>query len=86
MIAVFIDPGVLPTADASTQHNRHNRSYEYDGMSYRYSRLLIEEILPEVRDKYKTSSDPNDNRIAGSSSGAIAAFTAAWHRPDSSAA
>ncbi len=32
--------------------------------------------------QYSLSSDPNDRAIAGSSSGGIAAFTAAWNRPD----
>jgi sugar lactone lactonase YvrE len=50
---------------------------------------LLEELLPEV-EKMKTgdgreiklSKDGNDRAIAGSSSGAICAFTAAWERPD----
>lgn len=82
MIGVFIDPGVLPAPD-DTRQARYNRSYEYDGMSDRYVRMLLEEILPEVAKTHRISSDPNDRGIAGSSSGAIAAFTAAWHRPDS---
>lgn len=32
--------------------------------------------------QYDLSGDPNDRAIAGSSSGGIAAFTAAWNRPD----
>jgi sugar lactone lactonase YvrE/enterochelin esterase-like enzyme len=80
-IGVFINPGVLP-ALSPNQQNRYNRSYEYDGVSDRYVRFLLEEILPEVAKKYNISTDPNDRGIAGSSSGGIAAFTAAWHRPD----
>jgi len=81
MIAIFIDPGVLPALNPN-QEARYNRSYEYDGMGDRYARFLIEEILPEVGKKYKISADPNDRGLAGSSSGGIAAFTAAWERPD----
>ena len=51
-------------------------------MGDRYARFLIEEILPEVGKSYNLSSDPNDRAIAGSSSGGICAFTAAWERPD----
>ena len=80
-IGIFIDPGVRP-ADAPTQMARFNRSYEYDGLGDRYARFLIEEILPEVAKQYKLSADPNDRALAGSSSGAPAAFTAAWERPD----
>jgi gluconolactonase len=81
-IAVLIDPGVLHAASSDRQ-DRYNRSYEYDALGPRYVRLLLEEILPEVGKQYKMSSDPNDRGIGGSSSGGIAAFTAAWERPDS---
>jgi sugar lactone lactonase YvrE/enterochelin esterase-like enzyme len=80
-IGIFVNPGVLPALSES-QQARFNRSYEYDGLGDRYARFLIEEILPEVAKKYKLSNDPNDRAIAGSSSGGIAAFTAAWNRPD----
>ena len=80
-IGIFINPGVLPASSPNRQ-NRYNRSYEYDGMSDRYARFLIDEILPEVAKKYNLSPDPNNRAIAGASSGAIAAFTVAWHRPD----
>ncbi|MDR3700298.1 MAG: SMP-30/gluconolactonase/LRE family protein [Candidatus Sulfopaludibacter sp.] len=80
-IGIFIDPGVIP-AESPEQQNRYNRSYEYDSLGDRYARFLIDEILPEVGRQYKLSSDPNDRGLAGSSSGGIAAFTAAWERPD----
>ncbi len=81
IIGVFINPGVLP-ALSPNQQNRYNRSYEYDALGDRYSRFLAEEILPEVAKRYNLSKDPNDYAIAGSSSGGIAAFNAAWNRPD----
>lgn len=80
-IGIFIDPGVLPALSAN-QQNRYNRSYEYDGLGDRYARFLIEEILPEVGKHYNLSKDPNNYGIGGSSSGGIAAFNAAWNRPD----
>src|SRR4051794_12649787 len=80
-IAIFIDPGAMP-ATSDQQQGRFNRSYEYDGLGPRYARFLLEEILPEVGKQYKLSADPNDRALAGSSSGGIAAFTAAWERPD----
>lgn len=85
-IAIFINPGVVPAGSPGVSSNnqgaRYNRSYEYDGLGDRYPRFLLEEILPEVAKEYKLSADPNDRAIAGSSSGGIAAFTAAWERPD----
>jgi gluconolactonase len=81
-IGIFVNPGVLPALNPETQQHRYNRSYEYDGMSDRYVRFLLEEVLPEVGKQYNLTTDPNCRGIGGSSSGAIAAFTAAWHRPD----
>ena len=80
-IGIFIDPGVLPAASPN-QQNRYNRSFEYDALGDRYARFLIEEILPEVATHYRLSKDPNDYALAGSSSGGIAAFNAAWSRAD----
>ena len=81
IIGVFINPGVVQHAGPQTQ-GRFNRSYEYDAVGDRYPRFLMEEILPEVARHYTISKDPNDYAIAGSSSGGIAAFNAAWNRPD----
>ena len=80
-IGIFIDPGVLP-ADSPDREARFNRSYEYDALGGRYAAFLTQEILPEVGKQYRLSTNPNDWGIAGSSSGGIAAFTAAWERPD----
>ena len=80
-IGVFISPGVVPAPHENAEA-RYNRSFEYDGLGDRYARFLIEEILPHVAKSYNISTDPNDCLIAGSSSGAICAFTAAWERPD----
>ena len=73
---------MLPGAVAKRSRPATTAAIEYDALGDRYARFLIEEILPEVGKQYKLSNDPNDRAIAGSSSGAIAAFTAAWERPD----
>lgn len=88
-IGVFVQPGVVP-ATLGNALPRFNRSVEYDGLGDNYARFLIEELLPEV-EKLKTadgrairiSHAATDRAIMGSSSGAIAAFTVAWERPDS---
>jgi len=89
IIGVFITPGIMKAADGTKALDRFNRSYEYDGLGDNYARFLLEELLPEVQTKKTTdgrsirlSNDGNDRMIAGESSGAIAAFTAAWERPD----
>jgi gluconolactonase len=80
-IGVFINPGVVPALSTTTLP-RYNRSYEYDGLGDNYARFLAEELLPEVQKEYLITIDPNARAIAGSSSGAVAAFTVAWERPD----
>ena len=81
MIGIFINPGVMPAANANAEA-RYNRSFEYDALGDRYARFLLEEILPEVGKGLNLSKDPNQYGLMGSSSGAIAAFNAAWERPD----
>jgi gluconolactonase len=89
VIGVFVTPGVVKAANANIALDRFNRSYEYDGLGDNYVRFLLEELLPEVETKktsdgrvIKLSHDGKDRAIGGSSSGAIAAFTAAWERPN----
>ena len=81
MIGIFVDPGVLPAASPEAQ-NRFERVFEYDSLSDRYSRFLLEELIPEVAKKYNLSKDPNDRALSGVSTGAVGAFMAAWNRPD----
>src|SRR5258708_32608728 len=83
IVGVFVMHGRVkaPGADAL---DRMNRSFEYDAVSDDYARFLIDEVLPLVAKTHglTLSADPNDRAIAGNSSGAIAAFVAAWQRPD----
>lgn len=80
-IGIFIPPGVVP-AGSNEAMDRFNRSFEYDAVSDRYARFVIDEVLPLVKAKYNLTDDPNLRAIGGASSGAIAAFGVAWHRPD----
>ncbi len=81
-IAVFINPGTAAIQKTKRPGKPTNRSYEYDNLGDRYTRFLIDEIIPEVEKRYSISDDPSMRAIGGSSSGAICAFTAAWERPD----
>jgi gluconolactonase len=90
IIGVFVMHGRVKAVDTNSALDRFNRSYEYDGLGDNYARFLLEELLPEVETKktsdgriIRISTNANDRAIGGSSSGAIAAFTAAWERPDS---
>ncbi|MCM2373757.1 alpha/beta hydrolase-fold protein [Aporhodopirellula aestuarii] len=80
-IAVFLNPG-QDTTKPQVKNKFSNRSFEYDSLGDRYTKFLLEEILPEVERRYNVSKDPLMRAIGGSSSGAICAFTAAWERPD----
>jgi gluconolactonase len=83
IVGVFVMHGRVkaPSSDAL---DRMNRSFEYDAVSGDYARFLVDEMLPFVAKTHglSLSTDPNDRAIAGNSSGAIAAFVAAWQRPD----
>jgi putative esterase len=83
-IGIFITPGNTSEhyPDNLGSGNPNHRAPEYDALSDAYTRFLIEEMLPEVGKKYKLTDDPEDRAIGGTSSGAICAFTVAWHRPD----
>jgi enterochelin esterase family protein len=85
-IAVFINPGRTPEQKEATAgewgDRTNNRRVEYNALDDKYSKLIVEELLPAIRKDYKISDDPSDRAIAGASSGAICAFTVAWHRPD----
>jgi len=88
-IGVFVMHGKVLAKDGATALDRFNRSFEYDGLGDNYARFLLEELLPDVETRtasngraIRLSKSGNDRAIGGASSGAIAAFTAAWERPD----
>src|SRR5262245_29529617 len=83
-IGIFITPGHRGDAypDDLGTGNPNNRAAEYDALDDAYARFVVEEMLPEVGKSYRLTSDPAGRAIGGSSSGAICAFTVAWHRPD----
>ena len=83
MIGVFVMHGRVKALSAEAL-DRMNRSFEYDAVSGDYARFLLEEMLPHVATTHGVTltTDPNERAIAGNSSGAIAAFVAAWQRPD----
>jgi sugar lactone lactonase YvrE/enterochelin esterase-like enzyme len=87
-IGIFVMHGKVNATNAASALDRFNRSYEYDGLGDSYARFLLEELLPDVENKKTSDGRPirishngNDRAIGGLSSGAIAAFTAAWERP-----
>ena len=82
-LAVFVTPGNLSERypDDLGMSNPDHRAPEYDALSDTYVRMLTDELLPEVAKRWRFADDPARRAIGGTSSGAIAAWTAAWHRP-----
>lgn len=86
MIGVFINPGRRPDQPEPDEKewgdNTTNRRVEYNSLDDKYARVIVDELLPVLKKEYNISNDPERRGIGGSSSGAIAAFTVAWERPN----
>ena len=86
MIGVFINPGRTPQQPEPHPKNwgdrDTNRPAEYNSLDDKYARVIVNELLPALTKDYNISKDPEQRGIGGASSGAIAAFTVAWERPN----
>ena len=86
MLAVFINPGRRPDQPEPTPQEwgdrTTNRPTEYNTLDDKYARVIVDELMPALDKDYNISKDPERRGIGGASSGAIAAFTVAWERPD----
>jgi len=86
MIGVFINPGRRPDQPEPDLHEwgdrTTNRPTEYNTLDDLYARVIVDELLPVLYKEYNISKDPDRHAIGGASSGAIAAFTVAWQRPE----
>ena len=81
-ICLFVNPGHNTKDYPESRFRASNRADEYDVLDDRYSTMLMDEIIPELKKKYNISNDPKMHGIGGLSSGAICAFTAAWEHPE----
>jgi enterochelin esterase family protein len=77
MVAILIDSG---GGDAQGSQ----RGLEYDTVDDVYAEFVEKEVLPRVEKEcdLKLTKDPEARATMGGSSGAAAAFTMAWFRPD----
>ena len=86
MLAVFINPGRTPEQPEPTPQEwgdrTTNRPTEYNSLDDKYARVIVDELMPALYKEYNLSKDPERHGIGGASSGAIAAFTVAWERPN----
>jgi enterochelin esterase-like enzyme len=62
----------------------HERGREYDTLSPEFAEFIHEEVFPLVEKNcgVKLTKDPEGRATMGTSSGAAAAFTMVWYRPD----
>jgi enterochelin esterase family protein len=67
MVAVFIDP--------------LDRNYEYF-LNKDYERVVVDEIVPFIRERYDVSGKPEKNAIMGASLGGAISVMIALDRPD----
>ena len=86
MLAVFINPGRTPEQPEPTPQEwgdrTTNRPTEYNTLDDKYARVIVDELMPALYKEYNIAKDPERHGIGGASSGAIAAFTVAWERPN----
>jgi len=86
MLSVFINPGRTPEQPEPTPQEwgdrTTNRPTEYNSLDDKYARVIVDELMPALSKDYNISKDPERHGIGGASSGAIAAFTVAWERPN----
>lgn len=87
MLAVFINPGrtrgqAEPSPQTGWGDGTTNRVTEYNSLDDKYARVITEEVMPVLNKDYNISKNPEQHGLGGSSSGAIAAFTVAWERPN----
>jgi enterochelin esterase family protein len=86
MLAVFINPGRTPEQPEPNPKEwgdrTTNRPTEYNTLDDKYARVIVDELLPALAKDYTIAKDPERRGIGGASSGAIAAFTVAWERPN----
>jgi len=86
MLSVFINPGRTPEQPEPTPQEwgdrTTNRPTEYNSLDDKYARVIVDELMPALTKDYNISKDPERRGIGGASSGAIAAFTVAWERPN----
>lgn len=87
MIGVYLQSGIVYNPEGEVL--RYNRSNEFDAPDGRFARFLETEILPAVMELRTAAGDSiairpgaENAMIFGLSSGGIAAFNAAWQRPD----
>ena len=61
--------------------NPHDRLREYAN-DRRHARHIVEELIPELENKYRLIRESSGRTIMGASFGAVASLSTAWHYPN----
>ncbi len=84
-VHVLVSPGTggdpLPMRFAGDTQANEVRSLQYDTVSDRYGRFVIEELLADAGKAFKLRQDAYSCGGGGFSSGAVCAFNMAWFHP-----
>jgi enterochelin esterase family protein len=86
LVHVLVNPSLggegKPLVVGEGRYGDTMRGVQYDTVSDRYGRHIVDEVLPDAGTAVKLRSDAYSRAVAGASSGALCAFTLAWFRPD----
>jgi enterochelin esterase family protein len=85
MVHVLVDPGTpagpVPGAFPGQSDRAAMRSLQYDTVSDRFGRHMLEDVLPDVARRFALRQDGYSRAVAGMSSGGACALTMAWFAP-----
>ncbi len=74
-VGVFVDPG-------RKEAEFDQRDVQYTPLNDTYARFLLDEVLAEVGRDVNLDNHASARAVVGMSDGGLAAFTAAWQRPN----
>lgn len=83
-VALFVNPGEIAEDGKPAGRVKCDRSREYDSLGKRYALFLLEDLIPQITNRFalNVSEDPRKRVLVGRGSGGTCAFTAAWERPN----
>ncbi len=73
-------PPMIVVGVWSTEQRLREYSPWHQGTNY--ARFLIEELMPQVNQKFRTRTGPENTSVMGSSMGGLISFWLCWKRPD----
>jgi len=78
IVGIYANENRMQEYGTAQQSDYKNRG----SLASNYSDFVVHELMPFIQTEYKSSSDKNNNYIAGFSLGALSAFDILWSHPD----